>query len=101
MKEIIARTKVVACLLALVVMLGIPPLAMAEDPVIIPDPNLKAAIESALGIIDPTPTDMLLLTDLYAGDSGNRQKNRGQCFRPDPFADKERGIHGFALTACR
>ncbi|MBN1509734.1 MAG: leucine-rich repeat domain-containing protein [Sedimentisphaerales bacterium] len=39
-------------------------LASAEQPVYIPDPNLKAAIENHLEISDPTPTDMLALINL-------------------------------------
>ena len=39
---------------------------MAEDPVYFADANLKAAVESELGITDPTPTDMLALTILDA-----------------------------------
>ncbi len=35
-----------------------------ESPVSIPDPVLKAAIEDALWVSDPTPTDMLALTEL-------------------------------------
>lgn len=38
----------------------------AESPVSIPDAGLKAAIEDALYISDPTPTDMLSLTHLEA-----------------------------------
>ena len=49
---------------------GVSRLAIAEDPVYFPDANLKAAVESALGISDPTPTDMLSLTSLHANDSG-------------------------------
>ena len=64
-----ARTKVVAILLALVGLLGLSPLAMAEDPVYFADANLKAAVEDKLGITDPTPTDMLLLTHLNANYS--------------------------------
>ncbi|MBW1823862.1 MAG: leucine-rich repeat domain-containing protein [Deltaproteobacteria bacterium] len=65
-----ARTKVVAILLALVGLLGLSQLTMAEDPVCFVDANLKAAVESALGISDPTPTDMLSLTNLNANDRG-------------------------------
>ena len=36
----------------------------AEEPVNFPDANLKAAVEEALWVSDPTPTDMLGLTDL-------------------------------------
>jgi hypothetical protein len=43
---------------------------MAEDPVYFADTNLKAAVGDALGISDPTPTDMLSLIYLYANDSG-------------------------------
>lgn len=52
---------VVACV-------GLLPVArvLAEDPVDIPDPALKAAIEEALGLVDPTPMDMLELDRLEA-----------------------------------
>ena len=33
--------------------------AQAEDPVYFPDANLKAIVEEALWISDPTPSDML------------------------------------------
>jgi internalin A len=36
----------------------------AEEPVDFADANLKAAVETELGINDPTPTDMLELTNL-------------------------------------
>jgi Tol biopolymer transport system component len=36
----------------------------AGDPVYFSDPNLKAAVEESLWIVDPTPTDMLGLTCL-------------------------------------
>jgi Leucine-rich repeat (LRR) protein len=55
--------------MALVVLLGLSSLAKAA-PVNFPDANLKAAVESKLGITDPTPTDMLLLTILIAENSG-------------------------------
>jgi len=35
-----------------------------EGPIYFTDANLKAAVEQALGITDPTPTDMLVLTRL-------------------------------------
>lgn len=38
--------------------------ARAEDPVSFSDPKLKAAVEARLFISDPTPTDMLDLTEL-------------------------------------
>ncbi|MDH7599729.1 MAG: leucine-rich repeat domain-containing protein [Sedimentisphaerales bacterium] len=41
-------------------------MALAQGPVYIPDDNLKAAIEAALGMVDPTPSDMLGLTSLDA-----------------------------------
>ena len=34
------------------------------------DANLKACVEAGLGITDPTPTDMLALTELYCSDRG-------------------------------
>ena len=53
-------------LLTLAGLLGLSQLAIAQDPVYFADANLKAAVESELGITDPTPTDMLLLTSLVA-----------------------------------
>jgi hypothetical protein len=44
--------------------------AWAEDPVAFPDPNLKAAVVAALGIPNPTPTEMLGLTQLEASSKG-------------------------------
>ena len=55
-----------ASLLGFAGILGLSQLAMAQDPVYFADANLKAAVESALGISDPTPTDMLSLTILTA-----------------------------------
>ncbi len=40
--------------------------AQAEEPVQFADVNLQAVVEETLGIADPTPTDMLRLTDLFA-----------------------------------
>src|SRR3990172_3560114 len=40
--------------------------ATAEDPVYFTDANLKAAVEEALWINDPTPSDMSGLTSLNA-----------------------------------
>jgi hypothetical protein len=37
----------------------------SEEPVRFNDPNLKAAVEQALGRVNPTPSDMLALTSLY------------------------------------
>ena len=37
-----------------------------EEPVYFADANLKAAVEDALGVTNPTPVDMLELTDLHA-----------------------------------
>lgn len=44
--------------------------AWAESPVNIPDPALKAAVEEALSLENPTPTDMLGLTSLTANAQG-------------------------------
>jgi hypothetical protein len=38
----------------------------AEEPVFFADANLKAVVEETLGITDPTPIDMLELTELSA-----------------------------------
>jgi len=43
---------------------------LAEDPVDIPDPALRAAIEEALNTTNPTPTEMLGLTSLDASWRG-------------------------------
>jgi Leucine-rich repeat (LRR) protein len=37
-----------------------------QEPVHFPDAKLKAVVEQALGVTDPTPTDMLILTSLTA-----------------------------------
>ena len=50
--------------------MGISQIAVTEDPVYFADANLKVAVESALGITNPTPTDMLLLTTLSASARG-------------------------------
>jgi internalin A len=55
------------CVFLLVACLG-STAALAEDPVYFADANLKAAVEQALGVTNPTPTDMLGLTLL--GDNG-------------------------------
>jgi internalin A len=44
--------------------------ARAEYPVHFGDANLKAAVEVALGVSDPTPTDMLSLTQLGVSGKG-------------------------------
>mgnify|MGYP001038353467 CR=1 FL=1 len=51
-------------LLPLLVVIFLPALTWAEDPVYFADPNLKAAVEEHLWISDPTLTDMLNLTEL-------------------------------------
>ena len=56
-----------AVIVALVVLTA--SIALAEDPVVFPDANLKSAVESSLGIPDPTPTDMLGL-DVLMGQFG-------------------------------
>ncbi|MBP7050944.1 MAG: leucine-rich repeat domain-containing protein [Phycisphaerae bacterium] len=42
----------------------------AEGPVFFRDPQLKACVEAHLGVTDPTPTDMLNLTELTCTGSG-------------------------------
>ena len=44
--------------------------ALAEEAVYFADPNLKTAVEQELGISDPTPTDMLELTNLLVNYKG-------------------------------
>jgi hypothetical protein len=65
-----ASKKVVAISVALIGLLVFAHAAMAQDPVYFADANLKAAVERELGISNPTPTDMLLLTSLSAGNWG-------------------------------
>jgi hypothetical protein len=65
-----AMRKVLTILVVLVGLMGLSQPAMAEDPVYFADGNLKAAVESQLGISDPTPTDMLSLTNLDETESG-------------------------------
>lgn len=45
-------------------------LVLADAPVHFADVNLKTAVEAELGISDPTPTDMLALTELAARGIG-------------------------------
>lgn len=58
-------TKKLLGILTIVTVLSISSIAFAEDPVNFPDPNLKVAVEEALGITNPTPTDMLNLSYLH------------------------------------
>ena len=61
-----ASKKVATIAVALIGLLALSHAAMAQDPVYFADANLKAAVESALGISNPTSTDMLLLTSFSA-----------------------------------
>jgi len=63
------ETRRIAILLWATILLGALS-ARAEDPVNIPDPALKAAIEAQLGIPNPTPSDMLALASLHAPNQG-------------------------------
>jgi hypothetical protein len=45
-------------ILSVVPIMGFGRLAQADDPVQFHDPNLKAAVEAALGVVNPTPSDM-------------------------------------------
>jgi hypothetical protein len=49
---------------ALAGLLWLSAMARAESPVYFPDAGLKQAVEDALGVSDPTPSDMLGLTSL-------------------------------------
>jgi internalin A len=40
--------------------------AAGQEPVDFADPGLKDSVEQTLGVVDPTPTDMLEVTQLYA-----------------------------------
>lgn len=56
--------------LLMVLIAAITSRAFSEEPVHFADANLKAAVEARLGILDPTPTDMLALGFLGANFSG-------------------------------
>ena len=56
----------IAVMTVLCVLLGGP--LHAEEPVDIPDPDLKAALESDLGIMNPTASDMATLTSFECND---------------------------------
>jgi len=58
-----------ACLI-LVLLANLPGQALPQEPVYFADSNLKAAVEEALGISDPTPDDMLGLFFLDASNRG-------------------------------
>ncbi|MBN2130527.1 MAG: leucine-rich repeat domain-containing protein [Sedimentisphaerales bacterium] len=57
---------------ALVLLPLLPHPARAEDPVYFADPNFQAVVEARLWIADPTPTDMLALTELICINRGIR-----------------------------
>jgi len=57
-------------IVAMVGLLGLSGPAGAESPVHFVDPSLKAAVEDALWMSDPTPSDMLGLTSLNAVAAG-------------------------------
>lgn len=48
--------------------------AQAEEPVYFPDANLKAAVERDLWVSDPTPTDMLGLTEFLHPNTYTKDK---------------------------
>jgi len=51
----------------------------AEDPVYFTDPNLKDAVEQQLWLADPTPADMMQMTQLYAGGREIRDLTGLEC----------------------
>ena len=54
---------------SLVAILAVTQVAFSEEPVHFDDANLKAAVEAELGQTDPTPGDMLVLTEFRAAGS--------------------------------
>jgi len=56
--------------LMVVLVAAVPELTAAEGTVYFADPNLKAAVEKALGISDPNAAEMLALTELNADANG-------------------------------
>lgn len=63
MKESRMKKKIYLIILFITTITHVAP---AEEPVYFADVNLKAVVEEALGVTDPTPTDMLRLTSLDA-----------------------------------
>ena len=60
----------IVMLVVLIGQLALAPLSIAEEPVHFVDTNLKAVVESTLGVLNPTPTEMLSLTGLNANSKG-------------------------------
>ena len=58
--------KVLTCVLLMLMSSVLCPFVQAETPVFFADPNLKAAVEQTIGIVNPTPMDMLNMTSLSA-----------------------------------
>ena len=69
MKAIFLRTLVPYKFL-LILALSQVTVSVSAAPVNFPDANLKAVVENKLGVVDPTPTDMLALTFLDGTASG-------------------------------
>ena len=61
---------ITSIVVAALVIGSLPSVSRAEDPVTFADPNLQAAVEAELGVSNPTPTDMLALTQLEANEQG-------------------------------
>ncbi|MCJ7721037.1 hypothetical protein MUO98_01330, partial [Candidatus Bathyarchaeota archaeon] len=57
-------------LLTMILVTAISCAAQGTEPVYFADPNLKAAVEGQLGVVDPTPTDMFFLSTLNANNRG-------------------------------
>ncbi|MFH1884703.1 MAG: leucine-rich repeat domain-containing protein [Planctomycetota bacterium] len=60
------ESKVKVIVMGVAILFIVPATLRAEDPVYFADANLKAVVEEALGITEPTPTDMLALSYLGA-----------------------------------
>jgi len=56
--------------LTAVLVIAISTSVQGADPVYFADPNLKAAVEGQLGLVDPTATHMFLLSTLNADNRG-------------------------------
>ena len=56
--------------LMIILVTAISCMAQGAEPVYFSDPNLKARVEQQLGVIDPTPTDMLRLNTLNGPGRG-------------------------------
>lgn len=66
----LSRARACACWAVLAAILALVGPTTAHGQVVFKDANLKAAVVARLGVVDPTPADMLRLSSLYAVSLG-------------------------------